>query len=293
MKHFFICCFFFLSINFIFSQNKDYIEKIPNLKDTLYNYKFKLHDFISDDWYIQVNDSSLTLIYCRTCKEKAEEYNDSLFREYLKLNPWLKDIGPDKSNEPLYGVSHSYTLPKSIPSIILMDTMYKRYGPDSVSVNPYNSRKGNAPISERREFYKPDQELKIEVLFRKKWTEKEIKLIQKKNDNLKKKLETNTPAKTITSFEDYRAFVPQTYLKKIIEDFDYYFERLPYKSGLTKYSVFVIPNSEELHQEYTLFDKDDFYYFHKESNNLDKIRKETFIIIGYVLQLEDYKYIGQ
>jgi len=245
----------------------------------------ELAKVISENWFIETKETSIVLTYCRSCQQIYEKHEDSLNKSYYAWRDSVRAVIQDKP--------HAIRGHELWPAPVWREDLFKKYGPDSVSFFSPLGSGYMTTTEEARLANKPEGILQIEIQFDDVWSEKKIQRIQYRNDSLKMEILKTPLYKTITSFDDYRAYLPQAYLKRRTQRFDYYFERLPYRSDKCKYSIFLLGNKEELCTETILVDRNDPLYFQKQENHIEKERRATIILVAYILGLEKFEYIGQ
>ncbi len=253
-------------------------RKLNNAFDGIYD---QFSQTLSENWFVSRSESSIFLTYCRSCQEIYERSIDSLIL--------LNNTRADSSREYKMKEMREHVKWGEYPSR-WRESIFKQRGPDSVS---FYSPLGRGFGPSTQEDYQPEDILQIEIRFEPLWSDKQIQKVWSRNDTLKAEILKEPLYKTVISFDDYRAFLPQDYLKARTKRLDYYFERLPYKSKKYKYSIFISTTEKELCTEVILVDKSDPLYFLKHENNLEREKASALIVVAYVLGLEDFKYINQ
>lgn len=253
----------FLLFALLFGCSYSGAQSEKDILDSLYE---EIEFLVGEDWYLKPTENGFTLTFCRTCTRN--------YHEYLDNNQW--------------------------PYRKFREDFYSSSDIDSVSYYTLVSNYHNLSNLTREEkieyftsFYKPESILQLEVIFSEKWTTKKIASVQANNDLLKEEILKEPLYKTSKKiFSDYRYWIPEKYLQKRTEAFDFYFERLPYKSITIDKSIFIIHNTPSFFSEPLLVDKSDPEYFWNRNNELKSEKERTLKIIALALGIHDFEIIN-
>lgn len=145
-----------------------------------------------------------------------------------------------------------------------------------------------------REQYSKNGVLSIEVTFQPKWTNEDVSRVQMKNDILKDKILEQPVFKTSERlFSDYRFWLP---LKRNwgsrTKMYDYYFERLPYESVTSMYSILINSGKPFYFARPLYVDDNDSLFFQNNDNDLENEYNRTLRIVAISLGIQDFEIIN-
>lgn len=233
--------------------------------DSLYN---EIDLLTGESWYLERTERGFKLTFCRSCAEKYNLYLDSSdsFHRQLSRNDFFLEHQFDSIS----------------------------YFPTSSHIPmPYNWSE-NDKTDYFTKLYIPQTVLQFEVKIEQKWSDQEYDLVLRKNNELKEAILKEQIFKSnLNIFSDYRFWLPSGEWKTRTEEFNYYFERLPYSSlTIINKSIFIEHNKPSFFCEPMLVDKNDDTFFDKNQNNLENERRRTLKIIALTLGVHDYRVVN-
>ena len=218
------------------------------------NLNERIRNVLNEDWILITEGFSTSIYFCPTC------------------------------NDPDSTAANSYD------SFIFPQQQLKLKGPDSVTflsaVNPASFLSDD----DKKASYKPEGILKITIDFEDEWSDQKYQKIKGMNDTLIAALKKKgyTPER-LSSFSDFRANIPDTIKwKKFLNEYDFYFQRLPYKSTLINKSILLngeLPN--DWSYPFYVDQSDSLYYLNNENNMFAEYGRVLFSI-AYALGVDDY-----
>jgi hypothetical protein len=223
---------------------------------------------IGDSWYVDSTENGIDVTYCRSCGERYLDYLET-------TDPYeaILDRGDFFTNNLLDSVCYFTTI-SQLP-VPTMRSEKKR-------IEYYTKR------------YLPNDILRFTITFDRKWSQQKLDSILLNNELLKDKILEEPVYKTsMDMFSDYRFCVPNggNNWKKRTQEFDFYFERLPYSSLTIDASIFVEHNKLGFFSIPILVDRRDETFFDKPENKLEDERQRVLKIIALALGIYDYSIV--
>lgn len=251
LNYFLILIFTCIGTNFFHAQES---KKLDQLID-------EIELQIGEEWYLQKTENGFSVSFCRSC---AENYSDYLETSTTRELPKAHFFESDKLDS------------------ISCDSWGSRYA-------GHNFKTDQEQIDYYNDYYKPYSTLQFDVVFENKWSNEHVDSILANNTLLKEAILAEPLYKTdLTIFSDYRYELPSDYLQKRTTQYDFYFERLPYKSSSIDSSIFIVENDVFFFCHPVLVDKDDRTFFEKDENFLEAERQRVLKVVAKVLKIKDY-----
>ncbi|MFK7783891.1 MAG: hypothetical protein AB8B56_02185 [Crocinitomicaceae bacterium] len=247
-----------------FFQNALIAQNTSINLDSLYE---EVENLIGDSWYLEETKDGFIVTFCRSCKENYNQYLEE--RDNFQWSPERSDFF----------------------SADRIDSVSYRSGLSAIPVSPNLSKKEK--IAYFTELNQPNAILQFRVRIKSKWTESKYEKILKRNDLLKQAILKEPMFKTSKDiFSDYRFWLPKDYWKRRTQEFDFYFERLPYSSLIMDNSVFIEHNIPNFFGRPLLVAKGDQEFYKKMDNNLESEQNRTLKIIALALGIHDYQIVN-
>jgi len=246
----------------------------------------QLRQLLNDDWMIVPIDSGFSVYYNKGQNVKYDQH-------FTYTQPKVNMVKTEWDTTSSYVEKEPQTKVRERPFSYYT---YNNIEPDSIcwfsTLNPsFNYCITN---SELRKSYNKDGILKIDITFQSKWSKNKVDNVMNRNNKLSAEMINGGLTNTNESiFYDYRYWVPKNYWQRKSELYDYWFQRLPYESLITKdYSIFINPNVKCFFCEPLYVDDLDSMYFVKDNNYLEAERQRTLRIIALSLGIQDFEIVG-
>lgn len=259
-------------ICFIQSLNAQTTISKKELED-IYN---KVEQVIGDDWFIHPQPSGFDIYFCRSCRQEFDRWKhsgDAIYFSEGVMTPFR------------YKDRYKFFSPEKADSMAYYATVNR--------FTPYPKEEDSGKYyASNREYYQPQEVLRIQYRLKKKWSTKDSLVTANRNQVLADEIMSNSLYRTMPHmFSDYRFWVPSDYTLKHATTNSYSFERLPYSSDTYEYSIFFTIDKPDYFSAPMFVDKSDPYYFEKEENDLEKERDRLLLIISYTLGLTNFRFI--
>lgn len=248
----------FISFIILMSCFKRQLTIPPRNNKDISHLNSRISNVLNDDWIIITEKNITTIYFCPSCNDPVPDSN---------------------SNIPFFSSYYA-------------ESRLKLNGPDSVAFLTAVNPPVNPSPSELKLYRRPDGILKITIRFDDSWNEAKYSKVKSMNDTLINALKRKgKDPERYSSFLDFRANIPDSSTwKKYLNDYDYYFQPIPYHSSLINKSIF-IESGIPYDWTYPFYvDKSDSLYYLNEKNSMYYEYMRVMYSISYALGIEDYVY---